>query len=98
MPPTERNPHFVNVSQRRFFSHIDCTTISGCLNKGDGANSYVLTDEKTGMKTQVTGSAELEKHSANHKVTVTSTRGSGNTFKVTKIQYISASCQVSATP
>ena len=76
----------------------DSTTLTGCLSKGDVPNTYVLTDEKTGMKTQVTGTADLEKHSANHKVTLTGTRGSSNAFTTTKIQHIAATCQASSTP
>src|SRR3954453_11401824 len=46
------------------------TAMTGCLNKGS-AGVYTLTDEKTGVKTTITGPADLEKHSANHKVTLT---------------------------
>jgi tellurite resistance protein len=46
------------------------TTLSGCLNK-DTADMYTLTDETSGAKTAITGPTDLEKHSANHKVTLT---------------------------
>src|SRR3954465_6441694 len=46
------------------------SSITGCLNK-DAAGAFTITDEKTGAKTTVTGSADLDKHSANHKVTLT---------------------------
>lgn len=76
----------------------DATTLTGCLSKGEAADTYLITDEKTGTKTQVAGTAELEKHSANHKVTLTGTRGSDNTFTATKIQHVAASCQAAAKP
>ena len=70
-------------------------TLTGCLNKGEGG-TYELTDEGTGVKTAVSGSSDLEKHSANHKVKLTGaikTDGSGKaTFEVTKLEHVSASC------
>src|ERR1044072_3420287 len=45
-------------------------TMTGCLTK-DASGGYPLADEKTGTKMMVSGSADLEKHSANHKVTLT---------------------------
>jgi hypothetical protein len=72
------------------------TAMTGCLNKGSAGN-YTLTDEKTGVKTTVTGPADLEKHSANHKVTLTGTAktdANGNqVFEVSKIQHVSTSCK-----
>lgn len=72
------------------------SSISGCLNK-DASGSYTITDEKTGAKTPVTGAAELEKHSANHKVTLTGTTktdATGKTvFEVSKLQHVSTSCK-----
>jgi hypothetical protein len=73
------------------------TTMTGCLTKGT-AGMYTLTDEKTGVKTTVTGPAELEKHAENHRVTLTGTAkadASGNqTFEVSKIQHQSTTCKV----
>jgi hypothetical protein len=72
------------------------TTMTGCLTKGSAGN-YTLTDEQTGVKTTVTGPAELEKHSTNHKVTLTGTAktdSNGNqVFEVSKIQHVSPSCK-----
>jgi hypothetical protein len=72
------------------------TTITGCLTK-DASGGYTLADEKTGTKSTVTGPADLEKHSANHKVTLTGTAktdASGKSvFEVTKIQHIAAECK-----
>ena len=72
------------------------TTITGCLTK-DASGGYTLADEKTGTKSPVTGPADLEKHSANHKVTLTGmakTDTSGKSvFEVTKIQHIAAECK-----
>src|SRR5262249_23615041 len=70
------------------------TTMTGCLSKAEGA--FTLTDEKTGDKTTVTGAADLEKHSANHRVTLTGTAktdASGKSiFEVSKIEHLGTSC------
>ncbi|MCU1233481.1 MAG: hypothetical protein JWP63_1448 [Candidatus Solibacter sp.] len=70
------------------------TTLTGCLNK-DTSGSYVLTDA-SGMKTTVSGAADLEKHSSNHKVTLTGmtkTDASGKpVFEVTKLTHVSDTC------
>jgi hypothetical protein len=72
------------------------TSMTGCLNKGGGSGEYTLTDDKTGQKTTVMGTSELEKHASNHKVTLTgrtTTDAKGNqVFEVTKIKHVSASC------
>jgi hypothetical protein len=72
-------------------------TITGCLTK-DASGGYTLADEKTGAKTMVTGPSDLEKHSANHKVTLTGTskmEGGKSVFTVTKIQHVAAECKPS---
>jgi len=49
-------------------------SITGCLNKGEDADHYVIKDEKTGKETVVMGDAALlERHANNHQVTVTGT-------------------------
>jgi len=72
------------------------TTITGCLNK-DASGTYTLTDEKTGEKTIVAGTPDLEKHSANHRVTLTGTTSTDpngkSIFEVSKIKHMSASCK-----
>jgi hypothetical protein len=72
------------------------SSISGCLNK-DATGGFTITDEKTGAKTPVTGAADLEKHSANHKVTLTGTTKTDAdgkaVFEVSKIQHVSTSCK-----
>jgi hypothetical protein len=70
------------------------TTMTGCLTKGSDGN-YILTDEKTGRQTTVTGTADLEKHSAGHKVQLTGTEnttGGTQAFSATSIKHISATC------
>jgi len=75
------------------------TTMTGCLNK-DTSGDFVLTDEKTSVKTTVTGPADLEKHSANHRVTLTGaakTDPSGKqVFEVTKIQHMATTCKAAS--
>ena len=72
------------------------TTMTGCLTK-DTAGTYTLTDEKTGVKTTVTGPAELEKHAENHRVTLAGTAkadASGKQmFEVSKIEHHSTTCK-----
>ena len=57
----------------------------------------MLTDETTGTKTMVTGVSDLEKHSANRKVTLTGTAATDASgqqiFQATKLQHVSNSCK-----
>jgi hypothetical protein len=75
------------------------TSMTGCLSK-DSSGNYTLTDEKTGSKTSVTGASDLDKHAANHRVTLIGTAkadDSGKTvFEVSKIQHLSSSCKTSS--
>jgi hypothetical protein len=70
------------------------TTLTGCLNK-DTSGSYTLTDQ-SGLKATVTGAADLEKHSKNHKVTLTGTNkmdaSDKPVFEVTKLTQVSDTC------
>ena len=71
------------------------TTMTGCLSKGSNPGEYTLTDETTGTTTTVKGSADLEKHSGNHKVELTGTESSDGgkmTLNASKIRHISDSC------
>lgn len=75
----------------------NATTLTGCLNK-DASGAYMLTDEATGVKTTVTGAADLEKYSGNHKVTLTGAAkadASGKPiFEVSKLKHVSDTCKV----
>jgi hypothetical protein len=78
----------------------EMTTMTGCLAK-DATGGYVLTDEATGVKTAVIGPTDLEKHSANHKVTLTGAAKAGAAggqpvFEVSKIQHVSPTCKAPA--
>ncbi|HJZ95759.1 MAG TPA: hypothetical protein VKE70_04590 [Candidatus Solibacter sp.] len=71
------------------------STITGCLSK-DASGSYVLTDENSGAKTTVTGVSDLEKHAANHKVTLTGMSkesGGQQVFEATKLRHVSDTCK-----
>jgi hypothetical protein len=72
------------------------SAITGCLSK-DTSGGYVIADEKTGAKTTVMGSTDLEKHSANHKVTLTGAAKSDpsgkQVFEVSKVTHVSDSCK-----
>ena len=49
-------------------------SITGCLNKGEDADHYVIKDDKTGKETVVMGDAKLlAAHANNHQVTLTGT-------------------------
>ena|SRR5688572_12646434 len=71
-------------------------TLTGCLNKGEQTNHYSFVDQKNGNKMTVTGSADLEKHSSNHTVTITGSR-TGQVFNVTKVEHVSATCEAKPT-
>jgi hypothetical protein len=76
------------------------TTMTGCLSKGDTAGTYVLTDQKTGKKVEVTGTPDLEKHSANHTVKITGMRSMEQgkaVFNATKLEHISETCEAMGT-
>src|SRR5215472_16298900 len=76
-------------------------TVTGCLSmdnggiKGASAN-YLFTDQKSGMKMTVTGSADLESHAANHTVKLTGTETQRNgraMFEATKVEDLGSTCQ-----
>jgi len=77
------------------------STLTGCLNK-DASGAYTLTDETTGVKTTVSGAPDLEKHSANHKVTLTGSSKTGADgkaiFEVTKLRHVSETCKAPSQP
>jgi hypothetical protein len=69
-------------------------TVTGCLSKGDTAGTYVLTD-KSGKKIEVTGTPDLEQHSANHTVKITGMKSmdQGKTvLTATKLEHVSDTC------
>jgi len=79
----------------------NASTLTGCLSK-DASGAYTLTDETTGVKTTVTGAPDLEKHSANHKVTLTGAAKTGADgkaiFEVTKLKHVSDTCKAPSEP
>jgi len=68
-------------------------SITGCLNKGEDAEHYVIKDDKTGKETVVTGDAALlSRHANNHQVTVTGTMAKDkgkDVLKATDLKMIS---------
>ena len=80
---------------------MSASSLTGCLTK-DAAGAYTLTDETTGVKTTVSGAADLEKHSANHKVTLTGAAKTGAdgrpVFEVSKIKHVSDTCKAPSQP
>ncbi len=74
-------------------------SMTGCLTK-DEAGSYMLQSED-GKKVAVMGSADLEKHSANHKVKLhgsEKTHDGKTMFHVERVEHVSASCPAPANP
>jgi hypothetical protein len=68
-------------------------TMTGCLTKAaDVPQHYSFVDQKTGKKYTVTGPADLEKHAANHTVTITGA-DTAKVFTVTKVQHVAATCE-----
>src|SRR5215210_2916848 len=71
-------------------------TMTACLNKAkDVPQHYSFVDQKTGKKWTVTGAPDLEKHSANHTVTLTGAE-TAKVFAVSKIQHVAATCDAKA--
>lgn len=72
------------------------TSVTGCLNKGDAAGTYVITEENTNKKIMATGDqATIDRHANNHKVTLTGTMSKEKdkeVLKVTNLKMI-AVCQ-----
>lgn len=71
--------------------------VTGCLDKGNVAGEYVLTDEKSGNKITVisSASADLTPHAAKHKVKLTGTverAGGRSVFKADNVEHIAATC------
>ena len=67
--------------------------MTGCLTK-DAGGEYVLANE-TGEKVTVKSASDLEKHSANHKVTLHGTQKTqdGKTvFEASRIEHVANSC------
>ena len=62
------------------------TSVTGCLNKGDAAGTYVLTEENTNKKIMATGdAATIDRHANNHKVTLTGTMAKEKDKDVLKV-------------
>ena len=69
-------------------------TVTGCLDKGENPNEFVLTDSSSGTKMIVTGSPDLEKHAAKHIEKLTGTASEDNkSFTVSKVEHVADSCQ-----
>jgi len=74
----------------------DETTITGCLTPGDRAGFYTLREEGTGFTILVTGVADLQQASANHRVRLTGRmlreRGE-DLFRVTRVEDLAPTCE-----
>jgi hypothetical protein len=73
-------------------------TITGCLTHGDRSGYFSLREEGTGFTITVTGSADLQPYSANHRVRLTGrmVREAGrDVFRVTNVEQLAATCEPS---
>jgi hypothetical protein len=76
-------------------------TITGCLNKTDRSGFYTLREEGTGFSFTVTGSDDLERYSAGHKVKLTGNmvrEQAKDIFRVTNVEQLSTTCEAPALP
>lgn len=72
-------------------------TLVGCLTAGSDADSFILADARTGVKTVVSGLPDLALHAENHAVKLIGFRGvetATKNFKVLSVEHIAASCKV----
>ncbi len=71
--------------------------VTGCLEQGSSAGSYVIKNAKhpDGIQVSYSGSEDLSKH-VGHKVKATGSM-SGGTLNATDVKHISETCSVSAT-
>ena len=75
---------------------IKQVTVTGCLDKGDAPNQYVLTDLASASKMIVTGAPELEQHAAKHTERLTGTPSEDNkSLTVSKVEHIADTCPAS---
>jgi hypothetical protein len=65
-------------------------TVTGCLTKGDGANEYSITDQKTGQKVPFSGPSQIDKY-VNQTVRLTGTV-QDKVFKPEAINQVAATC------
>jgi hypothetical protein len=69
-------PLTVTAQEKKDQEKKGSASITGCLNKGEDADHYVIKDEKTGKETVVMGDAALlDRHANNHQVTISGTMG-----------------------
>ena len=65
-------------------------TITGCLKQGSSAQSFMITDDKTGQSYTVAGADKLSSH-VNQTVKVTG-EVKGTTFTAKSVDYVAATC------
>lgn len=74
-------------------AQLGAKALTGCLEKGDEADPFILTIQKTGERITVVGDAELPKH-LNHTVKVSGKEeGGGRVFHATKVEHVADSCE-----
>ena len=89
--PSQSTPH----SQGKQENDTSKVSVTGCLTKGNGANEYVVTDQKSGEKVPFGGPAEIDKY-VNQTVKLTGTmavQGSEKVFRPQTINQVATSCE-----
>jgi len=87
---------FVPIAPQLFAQQADETTITGCLTPGDRAGFYSLREEGTGFVIRVTGPAQLQQHSANHRVRLTGRmvhEGGRDFFRASRVEQLATTCE-----
>lgn len=67
-------------------------SVTGCLAKGNVANAYTITDQKSGQVVPFNGPEKLDQY-VNQTVTLTGTMGSDKTFKPETIKQVATTCE-----
>jgi hypothetical protein len=78
------------------FGQTSVQTVTGCLSRGDRPGFYSIREEGTGFSIAVTGSGDLEKYSAGHKVRLTGSmarEADRDVFRVSNVEQLSTTCE-----
>jgi hypothetical protein len=69
-------------------------SVTGCLTRGTEANTYQISDQKSGTNLPFNGPGQLDRY-VNQTVTLTGTMGSDKVFKPETVKQVAASCEKS---
>ena len=95
--PNQRTPAQQQPSAQQAEPGGESVTFVGCLAKGDTADQYVITENKSGRKVSFGGPNQLEKY-LNQTVQLTGTlmnAGGQQSFQPASLKPVSPSCEAS---